>query len=263
MFKRISLFIATIIFLLSLSLTAESQQIEEIPYKLIDAESLITEAELENKPELYKKAEEKAKDYIKENPYSIGEHKIRAYVTLAESYVGQNKIDLAKETYEEALDLEPQHYFMYTEVIHFYFKHDFLDEAESLAKECIKKFPDEDLRFKEYLLYVYVRRNEIDKAEELLDSNEELTKTYFAKEFKKLKEILGFLTGSKELEIAGSAHDKLTFIMKKIMSNPEKYSYLKDKIEPYYDVDFLEEDIEELKKIDKELQDIIDEIEQH
>jgi len=252
MFKRGGLIIIITI-LLNLSPIAICQEEEKIPWEVIKADTLMTKAQMQDKPELYNKAEDILKEYIKENPYCVW-----AYMQLAKGYEEQNKIDLAKETYEKTLDLEPQQYFMYTKVIYFYFKHNFLNEAESLAKECIKKFPDEDLRFKEYLVIIYIKKGEWDKAKELIKSDKKLANDSY---FQSVAEDLEILPDPKELELINSIRDKIEAIEQKIEGNPQKYSYLHEKIYPYIVLDPFDKDIKELKKINDRLQKIIDEIE--
>ena len=209
MFKRGSLFIIIITILLNLSPIAICQEEEKIPWEVIKADTLMTKAQMQNKPELYDEAEDILKEYIKENPYCVW-----AYMQLAKGYEEQNKIDLAKKTYEKTLDLEPQQYFMYTKVIYFYFKHNFLNEAESLAKECIKKFPEEKLSFKEWLVFIYMQRGETHRIIELAESDKDLTKD---PDMKVIIEGIKEFSDLDKQKLALSIDRKINTIMKKLV----------------------------------------------
>lgn len=251
MLKKLFLFSMVCVLMFSFTSSATCQEENIVPTALTEARRLLRRAEQEQNPALYEGAIEKLQELIKEKPEYV-----RAYTTLAEIYERQNKIVLAKQIYEEALGLNSQDPLISLEILHFYFMHDFLDKAESLAKECILKFPDEDLKFKKYLVYVYMKKGQMDKAKEIVRLDEKLAND---PEFKIIAKGLETLPDPRELELMNSILDKIEAIEQKIESNPQKYSYLHEKVYPYTLSPF-NKDIKELKEINNKLQSIIDNI---
>ena len=253
MLKKLFLFSTVGVLIFSFTSLAMCQEKDTIPKVLIEVRTLLRQARQQQDPVLYEEAVEKLQELIKENPNCF-----EAYITLAEAYEKQNKIDLAGSTHEKLLNLNPQDSMIYLRVINFYLMHNMFNEAEPLAEKCISKFPENSLIFKKSLLTAYMGQGKIDKARKFINSDEDLKSD---KSTAVVKKALNFTSDPQITRIKLSILDKVNFIGEKVKNNSEKYSCLLDKTETIFDgINIDEENLQSLKKIDDGLQKIIDDI---
>jgi tetratricopeptide (TPR) repeat protein len=225
---------------------------ELIAQEVIDAKVLIYSASMQNEPKLHGKAEKLLKEHLKANSRDA-----IAYITLADCYDKQGKIDLAKNIYEKTLLQEFENPQLYSHIINFYIKHNYFSEAKSLAELCISKFPEHELQFKNTLVIAYIEEGEFEKANQIIKNNPELMKNPL---FKNINSTINLIQDPKRIEMQYVILDKIDSIDKIIQNDPFKYSYIYSEIYPYFDLNFDNLSQEELQNIYKNINNIYEKI---
>lgn len=252
MLRKLFLFSTVCVLMFSFTSSAMCQEEDTIPRALIEAQILLYEGGQKQDPALYKEAVRKLRKLIKENPICF-----EAYITLAEAYEKQDKIDLAESTHKKLLNLNPQDSMIYLRVINFYLMHKMFDKAEPLAKKCISKFPENSLIFKKSLLTAYMGQNKIDKVKNLINSDEDLKNNEI---IDIMKEALNIRPTSQRENLELSIVKKFAFILGEVAKSPTQYSYLNSKIEAIANLNPDALDLQGLQNVDDDLQNIIDTI---